>query len=140
MSDLPASPSQAMSSPLLSPLAINPPSRDTATADTKSQCPSIFFNKPLSHRRSTLSHEPVTIRRLSGKTATAVIDPPCSVNTRTGCDTCAILVDLMASRWNCRGDRGCPALSCRGVLYVFVLLHSINLSHDSSDAQDMIQD
>src|SRR6267154_4953324 len=72
--DSPLSPRQAMSFPFRSPLAINSPSRDTVTAIIPLVCPSIFFNRLPSfkfHRRSVLSLEPVTIRRPSGKTATA---------------------------------------------------------------------
>src|SRR6267154_3077584 len=69
MASVRESPRQAMRSPLSSPLAINSPSRDTATAIIPPACPSIFFNRLpsfKSHRRSVLSSEPVIICRLSG--------------------------------------------------------------------------
>ncbi|KAG1852844.1 hypothetical protein DFJ58DRAFT_728345 [Suillus subalutaceus] len=59
---------QAMSSPPLSPLAMNFPSFDTATLRTLKRCPFIVFNATpfsKSHRRSILSHEAVTIRHMS---------------------------------------------------------------------------
>src|SRR6267154_1491331 len=56
------SPRQTMSSPFLSLLAINSPSRDTTIANTATRCLSIFFDSLRlpsfkSHRRSVLSSD-----------------------------------------------------------------------------------
>jgi hypothetical protein len=85
--DSPVSPYQVMNSPLSSPLAINSPSRDNANAHTLSQCPSIFFGTtPVlkSQRQSVLSHEPVIIRCLSGKTTSECMPSVCYSNSRSG--------------------------------------------------------
>jgi len=69
---------QAMSSPPSSPLAINRPFLDIATLRTLKRWPSIIFNTTpfsKSHKRSVLSYEAVTIRRLSGKTAAKILSP-----------------------------------------------------------------
>lgn len=80
------SPRQMISSPSLQPLAMSWPSRDITKPSTMLPCPSNFFNKTpsvKSHNRSVLSYEPVTIRRPSGKTATATTASSWSLNVRT---------------------------------------------------------
>ncbi|KIK44586.1 hypothetical protein CY34DRAFT_616584 [Suillus luteus UH-Slu-Lm8-n1] len=57
--------------------AINLPSRDTAKPNTSLGCPTRRFNTFFvvnSHRQTVLSLELVTIRRVSGRTATAEMD------------------------------------------------------------------